>query len=189
MTEHASSLALEEYRALRATIRERGSLRFLVAALTFPAWVGSLIAVGASAPIALFGLAPLVVLAAGFEVVFAIHVGVERVGRYLQLRYETATDPASPLWENTAMTARMASGGTHALFVPAFLVAVGINWVLGLALLIADSAPEEFSAFGTEILLYGGFHLAAIARWLAAARFAGNQRARDLDVLSKHLVS
>jgi hypothetical protein len=189
MTEHASSLALEEYQALRATIRERGSLRFLVAALTFPAWTGCLIAVAASAPIPLFALAPLLVLAAGFEVVFAIHVGVERVGRYLQVRYETATDPASPLWETTAMTARMASGGAHALFLPAFLVAAGINWILGLALLIADAAPEEFGGFGTEILLYGGFHVAAIARWLTAARFAKNQRTRDLEALSKQLVS
>jgi hypothetical protein len=189
MTEHASSLALEEYRALRATIRERGSLRFLVGALTFPAWAGSLIAVAAYAAIPLFALVPLLVLAAGFEVIFAVHVGVERIGRYLQLRYETVREAGGPCWEHTAMSAKLASGGAHALFLPAFLVAAGLNWLLGFGLMVADAAPEEFGGFGTEILLYAGFHVAAIVRWLAAARFARSQRPRDLEALSKQLVS
>ena len=189
MTEHPSSLALEEYRALRATIRERGSLRFLVATLTFSAWAASLIAVGAYVVIPLFTLSPLLVLAAGFEVIFSLHVGVERIGRYLQLRYEDAGVPTGPLWEHTAMSAKVESGGTHALFVPVFLVAAGLNWVLGLGLLVGNAPPEEFGGFGTEVLLTGGFHIAIIVRWLTASRFARNQRARDLEALSKQLVS
>ena len=189
MIEHASSLALEEYRALRATIRERGSLRFLVATLTFSAWAGTLIAVGALLSIPFFALGPLVVLAAGFEVVFAIHVGVERIGRYLQVRYEQTDGPEGPLWEHTAMSAKWASGGAHALFVPVFLMAAALNWILGLAVMLDTAAPEEFGGFGTEILLYAGFHIATIARWLSASRFARHQRVRDLEALSKQLVS
>jgi hypothetical protein len=189
MTEHASSRALEEYLVLRATLRERGSLRFLVASLTFSAWAGTLIAVGAYVVIPLFALAPLLVLAAGFEVVFALHVGVERIGRYLQVKYEAARELTGPLWEHTAMSSQLASGGAHALFLPVFLVAAALNWILGIGLTIGTAAPEEFSGFGTEILLFGGLHVVAIARWLTAARFARNQRARDLEALSKQLVS
>ena len=189
MTEQASSLALEEYRALRATIRERGSLRFVVTALTFSAWAVSLIAVGAYLVIPLFTLAPLLVLAAGFEVIFALHVGVERIGRYVQLRYENAGAPAGPLWEHTAMSVQAASGGAHALFLPVFLIAAGLNWILGLTLMVGNAPAQEFGGSRTEVLLSGGFHVLAIARWLTAGRLARHQRARDLDALSKQLVS
>ena len=189
MTEDAGSLAFEEYRALRATIRERGSLRFLVAALTFSAWAGALIAVAAYVVIPFFALAPLLVLAAGFEVIFALHIGVERIGRYVQLRYETAGAPSGPLWEHTAMSATLPSGGAHSLFLPVFLMASAVNWLLGVTLMIGNAAPEEFGGFGAEVLLFGFFHIAAIARWLTAARFASRQRANDLEALSKQLVS
>ena len=39
-------------------------------------------------PVPLATLVPLLVLAAAFECVFALHVGIERVGRYLQVFYE-----------------------------------------------------------------------------------------------------
>jgi len=70
------SLAVEEYRALRATIRERGTARWIVIALTFVAWgaLSSVDRVFAAAPS--LTLVPLVVLASGFETVFALHVGV-----------------------------------------------------------------------------------------------------------------
>jgi hypothetical protein len=189
MTEQASSLALEEYRALRATIRERGSLRFLVTALTFSAWAASLIAVGAYVVIPLFTLGPLLILAAGFEVIFALHVGVERIGRYVQLRYENAGVPTGPFWEHTAMAAKVGSGGAHALFLPVFLAAAALNWILGLTLIVGDSPLQELGGSGTEVLLSACLHVVAVARWLAANRFASHQRAQDLEALSKQLVS
>src|SRR5262245_27356303 len=78
---------LEEYRALRATIRERGSQRLWLIWLGVAVW-GALVT--ASMSLALWPIAtllPLIVLAVTFETVFAIHTAVERVGRYLQVFY------------------------------------------------------------------------------------------------------
>ncbi len=189
MTDYASSVALEEYKALRATIRERGSLRFLVAAITFSVWAAAAIAIAAYVVIPMFAVAPLVVLAAGFEITFAIHVGVERIGRFVQLRYESIDGPAGPSWERTAMALRLSSGGAHSLFLPAFLVAATVNWLLGLMLILGAASPDELRGVGTEIVLFGACHAVAIARWLGAARFARQQRLVDLEAMSKLLVS
>ena len=184
MTEQAYSLAIEEYKALRATIRERGSLRCLVAAITFLGWAAAVIGVAAYVVSPFFGLVPLMVLAGGFEVVFALHVGVERIGRFVQLRYESA-DGAGPAWEHTAMSLRVSSGGVHALFVPAFLAAAALNWLLGLALMLGTASPEEFGGLWPEVLLFGSFHAVVIVRWFVASRFARSQRVRDLDSFAR----
>ena len=88
MSDTPDSLHFEEYRALRSTIRERGSLRVIVIVITFSAWAGALLAASALFTIPLFSLVPLTVLAAGFETVFALHVAVERIGRYIHAHYE-----------------------------------------------------------------------------------------------------
>lgn len=189
MTDYASSLGLEEYKALRATIRERGSLRFLVASITFSVWAAATIAVAAYVIIPMFAVVPLVVLAAGFEIIFAMHVGVERIGRFVQLRYESSAAADGPSWEHTAMRLGLPAGGAHSLFLPAFLIAATLNWLLGLLLILGAASPDEFRGFGTEIFLFGICHVVAIARWLAASRFARHQRAMDLATMSKLLVS
>ena len=74
MTDRSDSFRLEEYRALRATIRQRGSIRLIIASLTFSAWAAAILIVTALSTIPLVGLVPLIVLAAGFEIVFALHV-------------------------------------------------------------------------------------------------------------------
>ena len=79
----------EEYRALRATIRERGTARVCIFAGGIVAWAAVTIATAAMASTPLATLLPLLVLAAAFEVVFALHIGVERIGRYLQVFHET----------------------------------------------------------------------------------------------------
>src|SRR4051812_38040687 len=72
-----------EYTALRATIRERGTARVCIFAGGIVAWGAVATATAALASTPVSTLLPLVVLAAIFEAVFALHVGVERVGRYL----------------------------------------------------------------------------------------------------------
>ena len=111
---------LEEYRALRATIRERGSLRFLVTTITFSAWAAVLTTLCAVTVVPTFVLVPLVVLAAGFELNLAIHVGVERIGRYLQLKYER--DPQSAAgWEHAVMKLQVPGRGMDAMFLAVVL--------------------------------------------------------------------
>src|SRR5687768_11340035 len=90
-----------EFEALRATIRERGTVRLCAVLLGLGLWAALLVAVRVSRLDGFVTLTPLLVLAAAFEVSFFVHTGVERVGRYLQVFYEEAA--GSRGWETIAM--------------------------------------------------------------------------------------
>ena len=90
----------DEYAALRATIRERGTARVSLFVAGFVAWGALAVGTAALASTPLASLLPLLVLAAVFEAVFALLVGVERIGRYLQVFHEAGDGPR---WEHTAM--------------------------------------------------------------------------------------
>ena len=70
----------DEYRALRATIRTRGTARVSVFLAGLGIWAGLAIATAALLPVPSATLVPLVLLAGTFESVFALHVGVEARG-------------------------------------------------------------------------------------------------------------
>ena len=95
------SLSDTEYAALRRTIASRGTARMVLFPITMLGWAALALVVltFAEAPVA--SLYPLAVLVGGFEAIHALHVGVERIGRYLQVYYEN-TD-MGPRWETTAM--------------------------------------------------------------------------------------
>ena len=160
-----TKVALEEYKALRATIRQRGSARPWVFLVGFSAWaVVSLGTILTSLP--LVTVLPLLLLAATFEVVFALHVSVERIGRYLQVFHEDR-------WESTAMAfgAPMAGTGTDPLFVVPFALATLCNFV---PVLLAEPVR-------VELVTLAALHLLFLLRLLLARRAAGSQRAADLD--------
>ena len=73
------------------------------------AWAALTIAAASVITVALGALVPLLVLAAAFEGVFALHLNVERIGRYG--------------WEHVAMTfgKRFPSAGTDPLFARLFI--------------------------------------------------------------------
>ena len=171
-------LTIEEYRALRATIRERGTMRMIVAAVTFVSWGGMAIAVPALLAVPILALVPLVVLAAGFEVVFAAHVGVERVGRYIQVRYERP-EARTPGWEHAAMgLGSVGTGGVDPLFAGLFASATMLNLVpIGL---LSIEGPQLFGVISLELAVYGLLHLIFITRLFQARRFAARQRQLDL---------
>jgi hypothetical protein len=177
VTDKTEMLRIEEYRSLRDTIRQRGSLRLIVITLTFSAWAAAILTAVAVSPLPLTGLVPLVVLSAGFEVVFALHVGVERIGRYLQVHHEPGGDGA--LWEQTAMRFRAPSGGVHALLPVLFLAAGLLNLAIG-ALLQLDVPESNSVQWAAEWLPSVILHVAFYTRVLVATRFAAGQRARDL---------
>ena len=73
-------------------------------------------------------------LASVFEAVFALHVGVERIGRYIQVFHETDRPTAGQAdrpsgWEHAAMAfGRPAGAATiDALFTVPFLLAALFN--------------------------------------------------------------
>lgn len=122
-----------EFQELRATIRGRGHVRVIVTVLTFVSWAA--LAATLSEPFPPFALVPLLVLAAGFEVVYAVHVSVERIGRYLFVFYEGPAE--MPKWETAiaafGQSAAARSTGGSALFLPAFLLAAALNLLLARA--------------------------------------------------------
>lgn len=161
----------EEYSALRATIRERGTARVCVFAGGIALWAAIAIATAALAPTPVATLLPLLVLASVFEAVFALHVGVERIGRYLQVFYE-ADDPGAH-WEHTAMAFGRPKGAaaSDALFSIPFLLAALFN---AAPALVADPAR-------VELVFIGGAHALFVLRLMVARDAAAKQRAIDLE--------
>ena len=159
----------EEYTALRATIRERGTARVWIFVAGFIAWAALTVTAAALASTPVAVLLPLLVLAATFEAVLALHVGVERVGRYLQVFVE-AGDPG---WEHAAMAFGRPSGAitADALFSVPFLLGAVFNFV---PVLITNPIPAE-------LVFVGGAHALFLLRLATARAAAGKQRAVDLE--------
>jgi hypothetical protein len=180
--------AQDEYSALRATIRERGTARICVFAGGIAAWVAATIATAALASTPIATLLPLLLLASIFESVFALHVGVERIGRYIQVFHETVGSSeaggsggpdrsggsdALPGWEHAAMAFGRPAGtpATDALFTVPFLLAAAFNAAPALML----------NPLRTEVVFVGGAHALFVLRLVVARQAAGKQRAIDLD--------
>jgi hypothetical protein len=162
---------LEEYRALRATIRERGTARVWVALAGLLGWAGLAIGTAAAVPFPVATLIPLVVLAATFELVYALHTGVERIGRYLQVFFED--EAGDPGWETRVMTygRRFSAAGADPLLTGIFGAAAACNLV---PCLLAGAVPVEWA-------VVGGVHLLVLGRLVLARRNAARQRPIDLE--------
>jgi hypothetical protein len=162
---------LEEYRALRDTIRERGTVRVWVFVAGISAWAGLTVATSALAQVPVAALLPLFVLTAVFEAVFSLHVGVERIGRYIQVFLEPDGG-----WEHQAMAFGRPGRGlrTDALFSGYFAAAVLLNFI---PVLLLD--PVRI-----ELAVVGGAHILVLVRIVAARAVAGRQRAIELERFS-----
>jgi hypothetical protein len=170
------ALSHAEYSALRQTIASRGTVRMVLVPLTLLGWAAASLVLVLLSPIPLPAVLPLSVLAAGFEAVYALHIGVERIGRYLQVFYEEAgTNDSvieSPEWETTAMAGAptVAGGGIDPLFSVLF----------GLATLANLTTAVLPDATSVELTVVGALHLALMVRIIRARVAARGQRARDL---------
>ena len=165
------SLTESEFAALRQTIASRGTARMALFPATMLGWAalaGTLPILGGSPVASLFSLG---VLAAGFEAIHALHVGVERIGRYLQVFYEGEGE--GPKWETTAMSVGPAlpGGGVDPLFTVVFACAVIVNLIPALL-----PSPTRL-----EIGVIGAFHAALLVRLVRARGAAARQRAVELE--------
>jgi hypothetical protein len=169
MCQNVTSPGQEEYRALRATIRERGTARVCLFTGGIVAWAALALATFATTSTPMATLLPLLVLAALFESVRALHIGVERVGRYLQIFHEDERRG----WEHVAMAFGRPQGAAalDALFTVPFLLAGLLN--LAPALLVRPTIEE--------IVFVSGAHVVFAARLLVTRRAAARQRAVDLE--------
>lgn len=173
-------LQRDEFKALRTTIMSRGTVRAITFLVTMVAWATLTLLFAVSGPRNIVGaLLTLMVLAAGFEAIFQLHLGVERVGRYLQVAFEEAAKPAAegtaargPQWETVAMAygRRYPAAGSDALFSAIFVLATLVNM---LPVLQAWRVP------GAAISLLVA-HLAFVVRIRVARHVAATQRADDL---------
>jgi hypothetical protein len=162
---------LEEYRALRATIRERGTARVWIFAAGLAVWTALIIATAAFSVSPLATAIPLLLLAGLFETVFALHTGVERIGRYLQVFYEDTAGERH--WERTVMAFGRAfpGGGSDPLFCLHFTAAIVANL---LPAMLVSPQPIEW-------LTVGAAHILVLLRIASARRQAAGQRATDLE--------
>lgn len=165
----------EEYRALRDTIRERGTARHWIAVVGFATWAMTAIALAALATAPVLTLIPLLVLASIFEVVFTLHTAVERVGRYIQVFHEPDAEVAA--WEHVAMAygRTFGGGGIDALFSPLFATATLLNL---LPILLAGPAAIDWTVAAAAHALF-------IVRIITARRQSARQRAIDLERFSR----
>ena len=167
-----------EYSALRATIRDRGTARVWIFLIGISGWAALFIAAIAVGLPPVESVAPLLVLAAAFEAVYALHVGVERIGRYLQVYYETETGSGTaltPAWEHTAMSFGRPRGSAGAGVDPLFAVMFVLAAVLNLFAANPASATRE------ELLFVGAAHGLFVLRVARARAVAAKQRAIDRD--------
>src|SRR3954447_259335 len=160
-----------EFRALRATIQQRGTARMIVVPLGFGGWAATAVATAAVITVAISTLVPLLILVAGFESVFALHVNVERIGRYLQIFHER--DDVG--WEAVAwrFNQRFGDAGPDPLFGRLFVLATSVNFLP--AALGWKNIPE--------LVVLAVLHLLFINRIRLARAFAATQREKDLERL------
>jgi len=161
-------LCAREYAALRQTIAIRGTARMLTVPVICLGWA-ALALLAPRTPSA--ALVSLTVLVAGFEAVHALHVGTERIGRYIQVYYESR--PVGPRWESTAMLVGPAlpGGGIDPLFSGVFLGTSLLN-------LVTTSMPWSVSATVTSVTVV---HAAFAGRIVRARLAASRQRAVELE--------
>lgn len=159
----------DEFRALRATIQQRGTVRMVVVPLTFVGWAATAVATAAVITVAVSTLVPLLILAAGFESLFALHVNVERIGRYVQVFHEGEDNG----WETVALRfgQRFAPATPDPLFGRLFVLATSVNFLP--AALGWENIPE--------LVVLAVLHLLFINRIRLARAFAGTQREKDLE--------
>ena len=168
MTEQLTST---EFAVLRQTIASRGTTRMVLVPVTCLGWavLALVLILFGGPPVAT--LLPLAVLVGGFEAIHALHVGAERIGRYLQVYYEA--EAQGPRWETTAMTVgpSLPGGGIDPLFSAVFAGATVIN---AIPALLPQPTPLELGVIGA-------LHAAFIFRIVRARGAAARQRAVELE--------
>jgi len=168
-----AELRVAEFTALRRAIAARGTARIVIAPLAVAVWAALTLTLVLLSDVPLATLLPLGVLVSGFEAIHALHVGAERIGRYLQVYYEG--NPEGPQWETAAMTVGPAlpGGGVDPLFSVVFIGAAVLN-VLSALLLLLQPTWQELAALGAV-------HAAFVFRVVRARVAAARQRAVELE--------
>ena len=160
-----------EFEVLRQTISRRGTARMILLPTTILGWSALALVILLFSDLPVAALFPLAALVGGFEAIHALHAGAERIGRYLQVQYET--EPGGPRWETTAMAVGPAlpGGGIDPLFSVVFAATTLANMLLVLA---PQPTPLELGVLGV-------LHALFLIRIVRARGAAARQRAVELE--------
>lgn len=161
-----------EFIALRRTIASRGTARIILLPVTLIGWAALACTLLFVSDLPIASLFSLAILVGGFEAIHALHVGVERIGRYVQVYYEASEN--GPQWETTAMAIGPAlpGGGVDPLFTVVFAAAALTNVIPALL-----PAPIDLR----EIGVIAALHAAFVVRLARARGAAARQRAVELE--------
>ena len=161
---------------MRETIRARGGARPLAFLAGMGLWALALLGVLIWLPTPVAAVVPLLLLLATFETVRALHLAVERIGRYLQVFFEERMSHEAivspPAWEHTAMAfgPSLPGAGVHPYFLPVFVMAASANF---LAVLLPRPVMVELGALAVP-------HLALLIWIVRCDRAMRGQRATEL---------
>jgi small neutral amino acid transporter SnatA (MarC family) len=170
-----------EYDSLRTAIRMRMTLAPVLLVVVMVGWAALTLWVFTTDVVSVATLVPLMVLAAGYEALYALHVSAERLARYLQVAYEEpiVSGSATPLtptpqWETTSLyyRQRLSPVGSNALFCALFILATLVNYV-----------PAAVSGTVEELVGIGVAHVLFAVRIIMAGRLAARVRSEDLERL------
>jgi hypothetical protein len=166
-SEDDRAFRLAEYQQMRATIRQRGTARMILVPAALTVWAALAIGTAAVITVALSTLIPLLALVGAFEGVFALHVNVERIGRYLQVFHERGHRG----WEHVAMEfgRRFPGASSDPLFGRVFIFATSVNFF-----------PAALGGEPWEAAIVAVCHFAFIYRVRKAQSLAASIRADDL---------
>ena len=153
------SLSESEFYVLRQTIANRGTTRVVLLPVTLIGWAALACTLLFVSDLPMASLFSLAVLVAGFEAIHALHVGVERIGRYVQVYYESSED--GPRWESTALKIGPAlpGGGIDPLFTVVFICATVSNLIPALL-----PSPDGFSSARGALSIQHPVHFSASDR-------------------------
>lgn len=110
----------DEHHVLLVTIQQRGTARMVLIPLIFIGWAATAVATAAVITVAVSTLIPLLILVAGFEAVFALHVNVERISYYLKVTHG---------WQLADFYHRSGRKGPDPLFGRVFVLATSVNFL------------------------------------------------------------
>jgi hypothetical protein len=161
-----------EYDSLRAAIRIRLALTPALLVLAVLGWAALTLWVFTTDVVSAATLVPLMVLAAGFEAIHALHLGAARRACYLQAAFEEPATSATPRWETTTLSYRQRFGriGSNATFSTLVGVATVVNFL-----------PAAVSGTAEELAGIGIAHALLVLRIVTATRRAARLQHDDLD--------
>ena len=176
------AIQLEEFRALRAAIRERTIARVLLLTLAWVGWAALATAIMLVLPAVPLLALPLVVLLAAFEVNLGTVRGAERIAAYVRLVFEERR--AVPGWETASadLARRYPAMAGDPLFFWVFVAVICANY---LCVVIAAGETADPSTRVREdsldLALVTALHGAVLLRFVLGRRALMRGRRGELE--------